>query len=741
MSVFSKLKQLKSAYSALGDNRWERIRRGLRKFGFKETVRRGISLLRVNMVPTYELDKVVLDSESEPMKPADQLEARTHLSFTALLKRNNLSRMELLTENTNPTGQSRLTVHVYEGDTLLGRACIRPVAHRSYTKVTFPAIGEVAGKTLRYEVSAQGDGAGILVNPAAWPGFGCAGDISPVCRIYGKDGPDDYAAWISFNTPSRKELARQRASNLGPGIAVAVFGSDEGTLAKSLTSQTHANWELSDRRASTIGCLLRSVLDSTDAPYIAVAKGTDSLEPNALHEILAAIADRKGCILAYADDDRLNEAGVRRDPFFKPDYSPFYLLSFNYIGHFIVLSRDLAEKVAAAGATTVHDAVLRAAQGADEVVHVRTVLSHIAAGDVRGVESGEESGLDRKAIEDAMARRGMPGSVCEGHAPGFWNVSFHTPDPAPSVSVIIPSHDEADVLKACMDSLLGSTTYPNYEVLIVENNSNEPATFEYYKELEKDPRVRIVTWNEPGFNFASVNNWAAQFASGELVLFLNNDTTIVTPDWMDRMAALASQPEVGAVGAKLLYPDDTIQHGGVIIRMHGIAEHAHKGAQADDPGSFGRLTVPFDVSANTGACLMTKKAIFDELGGFDDGFVLAFNDVDLCYRIRNAGYSLIFEPRAQLYHYESKTRGYEVTPEQQKRFQDEQYLWMKKWHETCYEDPFFNPNLRYDSGDFAVSPEPTGTSAERVGKPYDLLLADRMAQEARNTKKQPEKAQ
>ena len=271
----------------------------------------------------------------------------------------------------------------------------------------------------------------------------------------------------------------------------------------------------------------------------------------------------------------------------------------------------------------------------------------------------------------------------------------------PLVSIIVPNRDQQQVLARCLKSIACSS-YANYEVLVVENHSQQAATFAYYRELAEQPRVRLLTWDRP-FNYAAVNNYAASEVRGEVLLLLNNDTEVLNVDWLERMLEHALRPEVGAVGAKLYYPDGSIQHGGVVVGIGGVAGHVHRGCPREDYGYFRRLVAVQNLSAVTGACLMMRKSVFEEVGGLDERFILNFNDVDLCLRIRKQGYWIVWTPFAELLHDESKTRGYEDTPEKHARFTAECQGFLQRWCDLVEAgDPFYNPNLTLDAEDFSL---------------------------------------
>lgn len=270
------------------------------------------------------------------------------------------------------------------------------------------------------------------------------------------------------------------------------------------------------------------------------------------------------------------------------------------------------------------------------------------------------------------------------------------------MSIIIPNKDHANLLERCTKSIIDQSTYRNFEIIVVENESSEAKTFEIYEELKRLEYVKIIEWNKP-FNFSAINNHATNFAKGEVLLFLNNDTEVINQDWMERMLEHAVRKDVGAVGGKLYYADGTVQHAGIILGVRGLAGHSHKHFTRESLGYWGRLKIVQNLSAVTGACLMTRRGVFDEVGGFDEGYAYAFNDVDLCMKIRERGYWVIYTPYAELYHHESKSRGGEDTPEKQERFRKEIELFQQKWsHVLDKGDPYYSPNLTLIREDFSI---------------------------------------
>jgi O-antigen biosynthesis protein len=554
--------------------------------------------------------------------------------------------------------------------------------------------------------------------------------------------PDEYRRWIKAFEPTRIELQKQRQHPFRRtpivSIVVPVYNPPTAFLEamlKSVFDQTYPHWQLciadaskaphvrpilekaaTDRRVgvrfleSNGGIVGNSnaALEIATGEYVALLDHDDTLAPFALHAVAAAIEARPDADFLYSDEDKLNFAGERVEPNFKPDWSPETLQSRNYICHLAVFHADLIRSLGGFrpgfdGAQD-HDLVLRATERAKRVVHIPQVLYHwrmhrqSTAADAGSKGYAHEAG--KRAVQDQLNRRGIDATVHDGAVPGMYHVVHHLRT-QPLVSVIVPNKDAVEMLARCVDSLANSG-YANHELLIVENGSTRPETFAYYRQLEKQPHVRILEWTKP-FNYAAVNNFAAARAEGDLLLFLNNDVEAVNPDWLERMVKLGVQPGVGAVGAKLYFADDTIQHAGIVIGMGGIAGHSHGSFPRDAAGYMQRLRFTQNVSAVTGACLLCPAKVFREVGGFDEGFVLAFNDVDLCLQILARGQRVVWTPHAELYHFESKTRGYEDTPEKLRRFRREIELFKTKWSEFLRTgDPHYNPHYRLDRPDFAL---------------------------------------
>jgi len=444
-----------------------------------------------------------------------------------------------------------------------------------------------------------------------------------------------------------------------------------------------------------------AALDLATGEFVAFLDHDDELAPWALYEVAQALNAEPDLDVIYSDEDKLDEQGRRTEPFFKPEFSPETLLSMNYIGHLLVIRRELVEAVGrfrpGFDGSQDHDLVLRVTERTSRVRRIPKVLYHwrkvpgSTAQDIAAKPLAVKASL--QAISEALERRKRPGRP-EVVVPGWYRVCWELLN-SPVVSVIIPSRDQADALKRCVWSIFNKSTYRNWELLVIDNQSREPETLEFFAEISRFPNVRILKYNAP-FNFAKINNLGAAEARGDVLVFLNNDVEVVTPGWLEELLGFALQPEIGAVGAKLLLPDGRIQHGGVILGLSGGADHAFYGLPADHPGYFGLAMVARNCSAVTAACLMTRREVFEKVGGFDPMLHVAFNDVDLCLRILAAGYRVVWTPFAVLYHYESTTRR-KAHPVENTRY------FLQKWGDQIRRgDPYYNPNLALDSFDFRI---------------------------------------
>lgn len=443
----------------------------------------------------------------------------------------------------------------------------------------------------------------------------------------------------------------------------------------------------------------------SNGDYIALLDNDDLLAQGALYEVALAI-NETGADFLYSDEATFNVKPSDSDSMhFKPDYSPDYLRALNYICHLSVIERKLADRVGlydpAYDGSQDYDFTLRVTENAKKIHHISKPLYYwrIHAGSVADDISAKPYAYEaaKRAVESHLERIGLKGKVEYSRAVPAMRVIYQL-EAHPLVSIIIPTCDHSDLLKQCIDSIFSLSTYDNYELIICENNSKDPETFRYYDSIKNDPRVHIVTY-EGGFNFSRINNFARRYASGEHLLFLNNDIKIITPQWIEEMLMFTQRNDVGACGIKLLYPDDTVQHGGIAMGICGCAANLCPLYPREHEGYMSRLAVASDMSACTAACLMVKANSFDEVGGFDEELAVSFNDVDLCLKLRDKGLLVVFNPVAEAYHYESRSRGYDKSGEKKKRMEREKQLLAQKWPSYYEEggDPYYNRNFGKNS--------------------------------------------
>lgn len=563
-----------------------------------------------------------------------------------------------------------------------------------------------------------------------------------------KAADSTYQTWIQLNEPNPQDIPRLLAFNQRTGltplisIAMPVFNPPLPALRlalESLLAQTYPHWELCAVNAAPQNTAVNALLDeyaardnrihvqalaenlgiarNTNAAiamaqgeYVALLDHDDALAPFALHEVVNALWLTLGeADFIYSDEDKLDQAGaVRFDPFFKPDFSPDLLRSMNYICHLLVLKRTLGDTIGwlqpGMDGAQDYDLVLRAAEKARRIYHIPHILYHwrVVPGSTAGALQAKSVGeASRLAVARHLERTQEPAELLPGRTPG-WNRLQYPISGSGTLSVIIPNRDHADDLARCVNGIPQQVEGYAVEIVIAENGSCQPATQAFYAQLSQERRVKICTWTQP-FNYSLINNFAVEHATGDVLLFLNNDIEAINDDWLARMLEHALRPQIGCVGAKLLYPDRTIQHAGIILGIGGVAGHSHKYFPAEADGYFGRLKVIQNISAVTAACLMVRRGVFTAVGGFDPDFQLAFGDVDLCVRIHNAGFRNLFTPYAELYHHESKTRGVEDTQEKQARFLSEaRYFTARHASRLFGGDPFYNPNLSLDHEDFSI---------------------------------------
>lgn len=581
-------------------------------------------------------------------------------------------------------------------------------------------------------------------------------------KLQGIDNDYDYGEWYELTRPTEEELEKQRNEKFPAepkfSIVIPVYQTPEKYLREmldSIISQTYTNWEVCIADGSPKGKSVEKTLrkyaekdvrirykvlgenlgisgntnaamDMAEGDYIVLADHDDTITPNALYELAKAINLDKDNEVIYSDEDKLDmDGGALFEPHFKPDFNVDLLTSTNYICHLFAVKKELVDKIGQFnhefdGAQD-YDFIFRCTENAKKIYHVPKVLYHWRCHQ-DSTASNPESKLyafeaGARAIKAHFDRLGVETeSIEKGVDYGKYHTRFKIKG-EPLVSVIIPNKDHHLDLDLCVKSLMEKATYKNLEYIVIENNSTEKDTFQYYEKMEKEhENFHVVTW-EKEFNYSAINNFGETFAKGEYLLFLNNDTEIIEPDCIQEMTGYCQREDVGAVGARLLYQDDTIQHAGVVIGFGGIAGHTFIGLHKSENSYFHRAMCAQDYSAVTAACIMVKKSVFEEVGGFSTELAVAFNDIDLCMKIRRADKLIVYNPYALLYHYESKSRGLEDTPEKVARFNREIAVFAKKWPDILKNgDPYYNPNLTLRKSNFALR----DLKKEKIGEPYKL---------------------
>jgi O-antigen biosynthesis protein len=545
----------------------------------------------------------------------------------------------------------------------------------------------------------------------------------------------EYPRWLREHSPTRAQLAKAARSTASfcyqPVISILTptFNTDPAILRsciQSVQAQVYPNWELcicddgssSDATREVIAeCARhdtrikvqflpenRGIAEATNAAlrvasgeFIGLLDHDDELSPDALYENVRLLQDSPQADVIYSDEDKLDLEGRNCEPFFKPDWSPELLLSYMYTCHFSLYRRELVNQIGGfrpgfEGAQD-YDLMLRVAQRSDRILHIPKVLYHwrkspaSTAADP-GARSGSiNAGL--RALREHIERVGLESEVMVTDRPNSYRVKPSIRG-TPLVSIIIPHKDHPAMLDKCIQSIKNRTTYRNYELIIVDNGSSSPEARQYLSALPH----RVVHYNEP-FNFSRMNNLAARECKGDYLLLLNDDTEVISPGWLTAMLGYAQLPEIGAVGAKLYYPHDSIQHAGVVLGMRGIAGHWLYRFPRSSRGYFNSLHTVRNFSAVTAACVLFRREVFDSVGGFDEKLAVSYNDVDLCLRIRQAGYRIVWVPEAELYHCEFATRPKLLDP------REVDYM-KKRWSAVLENDPYYNPNLTLDSGGLAL---------------------------------------
>ena len=565
---------------------------------------------------------------------------------------------------------------------------------------------------------------------------------------------ENYSTWIAmYDTMDSATIEKTRKTihhlQYKPLISIImpVYDTPELTLREALdsvTGQLYTNWELCIVDDHSTESHVRLVLEEYGDKYpqihthfrdvnghislasndaLQMAKGEfvvfmdhdDLLAPAALYRVVEGLNNNSEIDFFYSDEDKIDTAGRRYDPYFKPDWNPHLFLGQNYLNHLTAARNSLVMKVGGfrqgLEGSQDWDLYMRLVEIIEpaRICHIPHILYHwrASAGStaLRTEEKKYIVEAQRKVLEDHFQRIGQ-NVILQQLPSGYWFPHFPCPDPLPLVSIIIPTKDKVDLLERCIQSILSKTSYPNYELLVVDNLSQEKSSIDYLQTLRNSDRIRVIEYSNP-FNFSAINNFAVNQSSGSVVLLLNNDTEVITANWLEQLVSYASLPDIGAVGAMLYYPDNTIQHAGVILGIGGVAGHAYLGSSRGSNGQFGRLNLVQNLSAVTAACLAIQKKKYLEVGGLNENELkIAFNDVDFCIKLLQKGYRNLWTPNIELYHYESASRGYEDTPDKKKRFEDEVLYMLKKWEGTLEFDPAYNPNLSLQHSNFRILCKP-----------------------------------
>lgn len=454
-----------------------------------------------------------------------------------------------------------------------------------------------------------------------------------------------------------------------------------------------------------------SAIEIATGEFIALLDHDDLLTPDALYEVALVLNRYPEADMIYSDEDKIDDQNQLKEPFFKPDWCPDSFLSRMYTCHLGTYRRSLINEIGGFRAgyegSQDYDLVLRFTEKTKNIFHIPKILYHwrIHSASTASSLDSKTYAVDaaKKALSDAISRRGEPGVVVPAPCPAGYHIVRYHIDTYDLVSIIIPTKNLGYIVDKCLTSIFEKTTYPNYEVILIDNGSTEQTTLDVIRKWkDKEPnRFKCYPLDIP-FNYSKINNFAVKCAQGKYLLFLNNDTEVITSDWIEAMVEQAQRPSIGSVGALLLYPDDTIQHAGVVAGIGGVANHCHKHFTVGSPGYFNHINTVNNFSSVTAACLMCRRDVFEEVEGFEEELAVAFNDVDFCFKLVEKGYKNIYLPHVVLYHYESKSRGIEDNAEKLARFLKENDYMHKKWEDIIKNDPCYNPNLSKTREDYSI---------------------------------------
>lgn len=552
----------------------------------------------------------------------------------------------------------------------------------------------------------------------------------------------NYSKWRTKNLPSHKELERQRrdSSTFRPLLSVITPYEESPHFietARSVAEQTYDRWKwvlvctpsekqkltrqlrtcvpcvpkerlqliLSDQAADTQQKIALAVHETIagmqEHDWMTFLSSSDTLEPDACYRCVKMMEKEPDMDMCYTDEDRISDDGkVYSEPAFKSDFNIDLLRAVSYFGHLLLVRQDVAQKTgpwnAAYSSDAAYDYALRAAESASHIGHLPCAVYHARE------KASQTSDAGIQILNAHYERIGLPAEAKATDIPGIYHTIYHWKK-QPLVSINIPNKDHIDDLDTCVQSVLSKCTYPNYEIVIIENNSTQESTFAYYEKLQaQDRRVRVVYWKE-AFNYSRITNFGVSQSDGEYILLLNNDTEVISPDFMEEMLGYCMREDVGICGARLFYFDNTIQHAGVIVGLGGICGEGFQGFEKENGGYLNRIFCPQNYSAVTAACLMTKKSVFEQVGGMDADLQIAYNDIDYCLKVRRSGKLVVYNPFAMLHHYEYKSRGTENTAEKLARYHREVDRFTSRWADMISAgDPYYNPNLTRRYQDFSL---------------------------------------
>jgi len=549
-----------------------------------------------------------------------------------------------------------------------------------------------------------------------------------------------YSHWVNHIEPNAWQAVLGE-QNIKMSVVVPIYNPPINFLKKcvdSVIAQTYQNWQLvlvdDASTDASVKSYLNSLLDprikviyaqqnghisqatniaikASKGDYIALLDHDDLLAPQALNEFASLLLEKPELQWVYSDEDFIDKKGNRVAPHFKSSWNPYLLHAHNYITHLSVFKRELLEKldgcrVGLEGAQD-YDLALRASEvvSKQQIAHISKILYHWRMHEGSTAANNGDKPYTVKAGRDALTehlqRREINAKVSDANLDNYYHVKY-IPKQWPKVSIIIPTRDHKLVLETCISSLLSKTDYPDYELLIMDNKSQQTDALTYLSELAEHDNILVVK-HDKAFNYSEINNRAVQLASGEVIVLLNNDTEVINDSWLKELVGLAMQPDVGCVGAKLLYPDESIQHAGIVMGLGGYAAHSHRCTPEGSNGYFNRPHINQVMSGVTGACLAIRKETYVAVGGLDECYQVAYNDVDFCLKVKAAGFYNVYCAHAQLYHYESKTRGDDgESAEKVKRFDKEKALLLERWPSEIEHDPYYSPHLTRDAEDFTI---------------------------------------